>query len=519
MNKMIRYSLCCLAIIMILLIPVVITTPVRADGAKIGILQGATRLLQATDTVTPPTATTTDQVTRVPSERPLVIIQSYNSSVGSISANQTFELTIKLKNIGSAEAKNLIATIPPGDVVPLESGGVLATTELDPGENKKFNQPMTATYAIIGKTVATVLMQITYTDPDGVSYSETFNLTIPVTTGKFVPTSTPTSTPTTPPPPRPQLVITSYNTNVSPLEPGTIFSLDMEIDNKGNANAKQVSMILGGGEGSQGAPQGTPEAGGVSGGSGDFGNFAPVSSSNVQFLGDIDAGSSKDAQSTLIVNASTEPGAYPMIISFTYVDERGQVYTDDQAITLLVYQSPNVDVNFYRPPDPLFAGQQGVLPVQVVNLGRSSVVLGNMTVDGAGGQYSNNSILVGALDVGGYFTLDASVIPDQPGPMEVIITIDYTDDFNQAQVLTDTLSVNVEEMTIPEPNSGEGGIDGEGIPVPEQPETLWQKVIRFIKGLFGLDSGVPTQPPGELPPADVTPEQIPPGIKPAQGKG
>jgi hypothetical protein len=208
-----------------------------------------------------------------------------------------------------------------------------------------------------------------------------------------------------------------------------------------------------------------------------------------------------------------------MIISFTYVDDRGMVYTDDQAITLLVFQTPKVDVNFYRPPDPLFAGQPGILPVQVVNLGRSPVVLGNMTVDGSGGQYSNNSILVGALDVGGYFTLDASVIPDQAGPLDIAITIDYTDDFNQTQVLTDTLSVNVEEMMLPEPIPGEGGIDGEGIPEPEQPETGWQKVVRFLKGLFGLDSGTPTQPPVEIPPGEVPPEEAPPGIKPASGKG
>ena len=128
-------------------------------------------------------------------------------------------------------------------------------------------------------------------------------------------------------------------------------------------------------------------------------------------------------------------------------------------------------------------------------------------------------VLVGALDVGGYFTLDASVIPDQAGPLDIAITIDYTDDFNQTQVLTDTLSVNVEEMMLPEPIPGEGGIDGDGIPEPEQPETVWQKVVRFLKGLFGLDSGTPTQPPVEIPPGEVPPQEAPPGIKPASGKG
>jgi len=483
-------------------------------------LANAITIIQNAATAAPPTATPQAESSSIPADRPLVVIESYNAGAESISPNQEFDLSIKLKNIGSTPASNLVANFPPGDCVPRVSGGVLAITELDDGEQKKFNQPLTATYEILGKTVATVVMQISYTGPDGSPYLETFNMTIPVTSGKFVPTATPTATPTAPPVPRPQLVIPNYSTDISPLQPGTIFTLEMVVENKGNANAKRVSMILGGGAGSEGVPPGTPDAGGISGGGGDFGNFAPVSASNVQFLGDLNASATLTTQSTLIVNASTNPGAYPMQISFSYVDDKGLVYTDDQVITLLVYQLPQVDVNFYRQPDPLFAGQQGMLPVQVVNLGRKAVVLGNMVVDGAGAQYSNNSILVGALDVGGYFTLDALIVPDQPGPLEAVVTINYTDDFNQAQVITRTLAVQVEEMIAPEPIPGEGMQDGSGEPILEQqPETWWQKLVRFIKGMLGLDSSTPQQP-GEPLPEEMPPSDIPQGVPaPARPKG
>jgi hypothetical protein len=221
----------------------------------------------------------------------------------------------------------------------------------------------------------------------------------------------------------------------------------------------------------------------------------------------------------LIVNATTSPGAYPFTISFTYVDDGGKPYTDDQVITLLVYSMPMVDVNFYREPDPLFAGQQGMLPLQVVNLGRKAVVLGTMKASGEGAQYSNNTVLVGALDVGGYFPLDALVIPDQPGALDILVSIDYTDDFNQLQVITKTLSVEVQEMFMPYPGPEEGGQDGPlSPPVEEQPETFWQKVLRFFKGLFGLDSGQPTPVPGEMPPMEVPPEVVPVGPVPS-GKG
>lgn len=493
-------------------------TVINPDSSSAS-LSNALQVVAFTETAPAATLTPPPEETRVPGVRPLVVIDSYDAGVESISPNQEFELNIKLSNIGDLPANNLIATFPPGDTVPRVSGGVLAITELDPGERKKFNQPLTASYELWGKVAANIIMQVSYTDPDGVPYSETFNMTLPVTTGKFVPTATPTPTATPPPSPRPQLVIPSYTTDTSPLQPGSVFNLTVQISNQGDTGARQLSMILGGGSTTGSNPSGTPDVSGISGASGNFGNFAPVSSSNVQFLGDLAAGASTTAQADLIVNATTSPGAYPFTISFTYVDDRGKPYTDDQVITLLVYSLPMVDVNFYREPDPLFAGQQGLLPLQVVNLGRKPVILGTMKADGEGAQYSNNSVLVGALDVGGYFTLDAMVIPDQPGSLEVLVSIDYTDDFNQLQVITKTLTVEVQEMFMPYPGPEEGGVDGSsGLPVETQPETFLQKVMRFLKGLFGLDSGQPTPVPGEMPPMEVPPESVPAQPVPS-GKG
>jgi hypothetical protein len=314
-------------------------------------------------------------------------------------------------------------------------------------------------------------------------------------------------------------VITTYQTDQPVLQPGYRFMLSLSVQNLGNVDARRVSMILGGGSSSGGSADGTPEAGGISGGSGDFGDFAPVNSSNVQFLGDMSVGTQLDTSATLIVNASADPGAYPLKITFTYSDEKGKIYNDDQVVTLLVYTIPKIEVNFYRQPDPLFAGQPGLLPIQVVNLGRKDTILGNMEVTAQGAQFSNNVILVGALTIGGYYTLDATITPEQAGPLELLVTIDYTDDFNQLQVITRTLSVEVQEMFLPEPVPGEGGVEGgEGMP-PAVQETFAQKLWRFVKGLFGLDSSAPTPMPGELPPGEFPPVEGPGKPIPASPKG
>ena len=124
---------------------------------------------------------------------------------------------------------------------------------------------------------------------------------------------------------------------------------------------------------------------------------------------------------------------------------------DDQVITLLVYKLPQVEVNFYRYPGIFFAGQMGQLPLQVTNLGRSLAVLGNMKVTAENAEVTNNVALVGALDAGGYFTLDPNLVPYQPGPLELKITVNYTDDFNQPRSIEQTLTIDVMEMVIEPP--------------------------------------------------------------------
>jgi hypothetical protein len=163
-----------------------------------------------------------------------------------------------------------------------------------------------------------------------------------------------------------------------------------------------------------------------------------------------------------------------------------------------------------------------------------------MTVTAENAQLSNNTMLIGTLDVGGYFPLDVVLIPSAAGPLDLHVKINYTDDFNQLRQIDQVISVEVMEGM---PDGGGGAVIGpdgnpipggggtvigpDGNPIPggemspsEQAagqETFWQKVLRFFKGLFGLDSSAPTQPetmPGE----EFPPEQQPPVVKPS-GKG
>jgi hypothetical protein len=466
---------------------VLVTNP---DLSTAFILEGLTVLAP------PPTPTPTATNTPLPFGRPQIKIDAYSLSVASIRYGQDFSLNMSLDNAGGSTAYGIHVTFVSSDLLMLKNGGVISVESLGVVGKAGFNQTMTAAASLAGFSRVSVEMNVSYYDDKGTQFSDTFALVFPVTavsSGGGSPSAA-TATPTGIH--RPQLVVMGYQTDVDPLEPGLQFTLSMDVENVGTVAAKGVTMIIGGGSAS-GSGSGTPQAG-ISGGNGEFTNFAPVGSSNIHSLGDLQPGESLTPSQKLVVNVSTSPGAYPMKVTFSYLDSLGNPVNDEQVITLLVYNLPNLEVSFYQPVGTLMAGQQNLLPLQVVSLGKRNVILGKMRVETAGGMVENGEGLIGSLDPGGYFTLDAMLTPNGPGPLELTINIDYTDDFNQTRMVTKTLMLDVSEMFLePTPDLSQQGNGGE---ISTGTESIWQKIWRFILGIFGLDSGTSgSQPAIEQP--------------------
>jgi len=462
-------------------------------------------------TAPPPTPIPSSTATPLPYARPQIVIDAYSLSVDTIRYGQDFNLHMSLDNAGGSTAYGIQVTFTSSDLVMLKNGGVIGAGDLGVVGKAKFSQGMTAAAELYGVNSVTVEMDVSYSDDKGTTYSDKFPLVFPVAAiysggSASAATATPTGLH------RPQLVVMGTQTDVDPLQPGVQFTLSMSVQNVGNVAAKGVTMIIGGGSAS-GSGSGTPQAG-VSAGSGEFTNFAPVGSSNIQSLGDLKPGGSLTATQRLVVNVSTNPGAYPMIVTFSYLDDQGNPVNDAQVITLLVYNLPVVDVNFYQPVGTLVAGQPNALPLQVVSLGKRTVVLGKMTVESSGGSVVNGEGLVGSLDPGGYFTLDAMLTPNGPGPIDLTVTIEYTDDFNQARTISQTLTLDVTDIAMePTPDMS---ISGGGKNVSTAPESFWHKAWRFILGLFGLDSGAPSAAPTVEQPTVIPIIPIKPG---GGGKG
>ncbi|MEN6531756.1 MAG: hypothetical protein ABFD17_08295 [Anaerolineaceae bacterium] len=459
--------------------------------------------------------------------RPLLYISDYHTSLGgkSVDPYGTFGLTFTVGNNGRptpdasgiispddpAHARNIVMTFSSADFDPLD-GSVITFYEVD--ADNKGNETRTHNFKVNDMSTWKYSGQIqavtTYTDPNGNPYSDTFIFTIMINqtggTGSTAATATPAAVK------RPQMVVNSYTTDIDPLQPGSHFKLGLKVSNAGSADARAVSLVYGGGATADTTdPLGTPQAGGLGGAGGDVSNFAPVGNSNVILLGDVPVGGTLNPEQEFIVNVTTNPGAYPLKLSFVYTDAKGVRMVDDQVITLLVFSLPQLEFSFYQPMEGMvIAGQMGSLPIQITNLSRKSVVLGNVVATSPDGEMSNNSILIGTLDPGGYFTFDPMFMPFSEGEATINFEIRYTDDFNQLRTYNSSLSVTVNppmEMPTPYPLLDENGnpvLDENGNPImvdpmnpfpdgnsqePSSQPGFFAHIWNAIKSFFGFGSG------------------------------
>jgi len=510
------------------------------NGNKAVPVSLTTRAILPTPTL-PPTATSEPQPTAtlaptIPPSlvRPMVMVKGYDTD-GSVDAGEDFDMEASFINNGQTQAMNVVVSFTSDLILMRQNGGVRALGNLASGAGAQISQPMTVAAALTGQTAALVTLKISYNDQNGETYSDTFSLSVPLKSPTA--TATPlwggvakaTNTPTLAP--RSQLVVNGYQASVDPLQPGTAFDLEIQVHNTGSADAKSVSMVLGGGATTD-TSSGTPVPGGTTGGSSDLTNFAPLGASNLMSLGDIAQGGTLKVKVRLIVNVTTAPGAYPLKLSFVYTNGKNDTFIDNQVITLLVYSLPQVEVVFYRDPGMLTVGQPGQLPIQVTNLGRKSAVLGSMKVTSNDAEVTNNVVQVGNVDPGGYFPLDAMAIPSAAGPVTLTVTINYNDDFNQLRTIIQTLKVMAVENSDPTmmgtPGAGMNGVpgikgepgmmgDGTIVNMGAAPvdESLWDKVLRLIKGFFGLDSATPQ--PETVPMPEGVPEGEPSSLPAGKG--
>lgn len=377
---------------------------------------------------------------------PDLLVQNTSFDRNTIQPGDSFIVSFDLVNIGGREAKNIKVTFnSPTVAVPVGTGNSQFIERVNQAEDGgvRVAFPLIALESLAGGQY-NLAFDLTWLDADGRSYSG--NTNVGLTLGAAAPTPTPTPAVSA----KPRLVLAGYSVSGT-AEPGSRFSMNLSIINQGGADAQNVQVKFGADSAASLAP------------------FALINSSNIEFVPSIPAGSSVDVSKEFLVegNASTGPKTLPLV--FDYEDEAGTAIQSPYSVAVLVERLPQFQINFFDRPALAEVGAPVDLSVEIFNIGSATVNVNTieMDVDPRPADVTGpiGSIFSGPLGGGTSISVDGTFFPEQAGPTDVIITVNYIDDLNQNQQIQERLLLEVAE---PPDFSPEPALDENGNPIIEE---------------------------------------------------
>ena len=378
--------------------------------------------------------------------RPQLVIEAAQTEPAILGPGDAFSLTLCLANRGSRTATQVVVgAASPELAVPAGGSNVVAVERIG------MDQVVTTTLPLVLGEVTQagrsgLEIALDYSDYQGGSYGDRQSVGVEISTALAD---------------RPQLIIADYATTPGPLAPGDAFTLTLEVSNVGGGDAQRLTLTLGGEGGSGLAP------------------FAPLQSSNVKFVPALAAGATVEVTQRLVVDGGADPGAYSLPLALAFDDARGTRHSDSQLISLLVRRRPHLQIGFYRPVGMATVGVPLELPVEVTNIGRTLVNVSTLEMTSEQLEIQDGSLYLGPLDGGTSGSIEATGVAQEGGTAEVQVSVHYLDDFEQPQIVTKTLTVEVEEpVVVPESADEED----------QKEQWFWDKLLRVLRGLVGLGS-------------------------------
>lgn len=378
--------------------------------------------------------------------RPHLVVESARTEPEVLGPGDRFTLTLQIANRGERTATRVVVGPASAElVVPAEGSGMAAADRIAPGRSVTLTLPLVLGTAKQGGRVGLDLT-LSYGDPGGGTYSDRQSIGLEVSTSLAD---------------RPQLLIAAVQTDPPVVAPGDLFTLTLAVRNVGGGDAHRLLLTLGGEGGKE------------------LGPFVPREGGNVLFVPRIPAGETARVTVPMVVDGSADAKAYGIPALLAYEDARGTTRSDVQRISLVVRRRPIFRISFYRPVEGAMVGMPFPLPVEVINLGKTSVNVTMMEVTGEGLEIQNGSLYVGPLDGGTAASLEATAVAQRAGTVEVVVNVHYLDDFNRPQTVSQTLTVEVAGPPEPTPQESAPSAEGAG---------FWEKILRFLRGLLGLGS-------------------------------
>jgi hypothetical protein len=266
----------------------------------------------------------------------------------------------------------------------------------------------------------------------------------------------------------PHLYLQGYTTDPETVSPGGEVRLTLDIANLGAGAAQEVFIRLG------------EEAD-------TLGGLAPVGSSNVLYVDEIPGESEIQIGYDLAAAGDAESGLVATDVELTYSSAYGIQWTDTFTVSLRIEATPNLTIGLYGDvPETITVGDTFELPVQVINIGQNSVNVSTIEVTSDLLGITNGSLYLGQLDGGTSGSLAAQAEALEAGTATVAITVNYLDDFQQPQAITERMTFEVQEAGSSFSGSEGAAGAGPGAFMEAEQMTLGQRILNGILGFLGL---------------------------------
>lgn len=461
---------------------------------------GALTVYSPNSTAAPaPASTATREPTAAPTAfmRPLVTVLSYGASSRVLYPGQDIDFEITLQNNGPIVAKNVVVEFSGTDLLPRETGGLRTPGDIAGGGGTvRFFQPLRVSNNLSGYQ-AVINIKISYTDEYGAKYSDSSTLSFDA--GQYAGATATLSL-------SPQLILSSYQTTPTVLSPGTAFKLELSLANVSSQTAHQVVVDLSGesgGSGSTGASTTTSPV-------------APLNSSDMRYIDAMQPGQQEPLSFEMAVSGDAASELANLNVAISYIDDSSQQHSQTETISLRIETQALLFIHFYTEmPDFMTVGETIDLPIEVINIGANDLNVSMVEVTSDQMAITGGSLYFGPLSGGTSGTLLAQAQLTRAGTATVTVTVHYLDDFQQQQVLTQDLTLEVEAATVATPAAGTGASNITGAPGSNAGGlTLGQRILRMVLGFFGIatqSAGSGTIQQFRNSSADATPQ-------PAEGK-
>ena len=344
---------------------------------------------------------------------PQVVVRSATPLTQPAAIGGAFDVQVVLRNAGPRKAYGVSTTLVPNDnLSAAEGSGSTSAGDLAPGQTVTLTLGLVLNQATDTGRVSQTF-KLAYRDANNTAFTsdETASLDLGLSGNQ-----------------KPQLIIASQAITPEHPGPGDTFTLTLQIRNVGAGPARQVLARLGNDTGL------TP--------------FVPLGTGNVGFADQIAPGATAAFSTTLLMDGASAGGVYTIPIMLGYEDALAEALTETEVVGVLTLARPQLQIDLTKAlPEPLTAGQNFDLPVEVINIGRQTLDVSTVEVQSDDLTLTKNSSYVGPLDPSISGTLTAKAVAQHSGAASFRVIVHYRDELNQVQTVEQTFNIQVAAET------------------------------------------------------------------------